>query len=403
MIDKQKIEDLVHEGKHFCILPWVHFHAWPDKRVMPCCVADSNMPVAQIESDQSIIEMMNSDGFKEIRRKMLNDEAVEACTRCYDLELMGTWTMRQSHNRRRGLEYRDYIAENTQEDGALSEFEMKYMDIRFSNLCNMKCRSCGPDCSSQWAQEFVDKRGKEMFEQYFPNRKVVINNNDDQQFMVKLKPYLADVTEVYFAGGESLMTEEHYRILDYWISIGKTDVQLNYTTNFTKLDYKQRNLFELWKQFPNLRVAASLDGMGERGEYIRKNMIWKEVVNNRKRMMQELPDAYFEITPTVSMWNAKHLPDFHRDWVQHGYVDINNIRINQLTSPRYFSTRILPETIKQKITDKITKHCVWLSENNANDNTIKAFEGIISFMNETNDSDLLHLWAHQTAKLDKIG
>ena len=106
--------------------------------------------------------------------------------------------MRQSHNKRRGLDYVDYITETTKEDGELSDFKMKYMDIRFSNLCNMKCRSCGPSCSSQWAQEFKDKRGQEMWDQYFPGQKVVVNNNDDQKFMVKLKPYLEDVTEVYF-------------------------------------------------------------------------------------------------------------------------------------------------------------------------------------------------------------
>lgn len=353
MIDKQKIEDLVHEGKHFCILPWVHFHAWPDKRVMPCCVADSNMPVAQIESDQSIIEMMNSDGFKEIRRKMLNDEAVEACTRCYDLELMGTWTMRQSHNRRRGLEYRDYIAENTQEDGALSEFEMKYMDIRFSNLCNMKCRSCGPDCSSQWAQEFVDKRGKEMFEQYFPNRKVVINNNDDQQFMVKLKPYLNDVKEVYFAGGEIIITPEHYECLDHWLENGNTDIELNYTTNFSTLHgYKDKNLLEYWKKFKNIQVWASLDAHGDLAECIRRGTDWEKTVANIKKLKEELPHVQFQITPTISIWNIFKFPDFFDYMIENELIDLKTCpRFNLATSPWYANIMILPKHVKRRLVE----------------------------------------------------
>ena len=72
MIDKNKVEKLVTEGKHFCVLPWVHFHAWPDKRVMPCCIADSNMPVAKIEGDQSILEMMNSDAAGVFVKKIRN-------------------------------------------------------------------------------------------------------------------------------------------------------------------------------------------------------------------------------------------------------------------------------------------------------------------------------------------
>ena len=35
------VDDLIKSGKHFCVLPWIHFHAWPDGKVMPCCVADS--------------------------------------------------------------------------------------------------------------------------------------------------------------------------------------------------------------------------------------------------------------------------------------------------------------------------------------------------------------------------
>ena len=127
-MDNVVVENLVKHGKHFCVLPWVHFHSWPDGRVMPCCVADSNMPVADLKDGESIINMMNSADYKKLRTAMMNDEPVEACKRCYDLELMGTWTMRQSHNKRKGLEYVNYIAENTMEDGKLIDFEMKYMD-----------------------------------------------------------------------------------------------------------------------------------------------------------------------------------------------------------------------------------------------------------------------------------
>ena len=52
MQDPIVIDSLVKHGKHFCVLPWVHFHSWPDGRVMPCCVADSNMPVAEIKKDE---------------------------------------------------------------------------------------------------------------------------------------------------------------------------------------------------------------------------------------------------------------------------------------------------------------------------------------------------------------
>ncbi len=55
--------------------------------------------------------------------------------------------------------------------------------------------------------------------------------------MAKLKPYLDDVTEVYFAGGEIVITQEHYECLDYWIENDLCDqVELTYTTNFSTLN-----------------------------------------------------------------------------------------------------------------------------------------------------------------------
>jgi len=353
------IENLVKHGKHFCVLPWVHFHSWPDGRVMPCCVADSNMPVADIKNDESIIQMMNSEDFKKIREKMLVDEPVAACKRCYDLELMGTWTMRQSHNKRRGLEYVDMIAKNTENDGTLAEFQMKYMDLRFSNMCNMKCRSCGPGCSSLWSQEFVDERGVDVYEEYFKTRKIVINSAEEMGFMNKLKPYLKDVLEVYFAGGEIIITPEHYECLDYWIENGLTDqVELTYTTNFSSLKYKDKDLIGYWKKFPQLKVWASLDASGDVAEAIRKGTDWDRIIKNIKTLREQVPHAQFQITPTISIWNIFDFHIFFDYMVSEGLIDdkTSSPRFNLATNPWYANIMILPVPVKNRLTEIYLKY-----------------------------------------------
>ena len=356
-MEKIVVKNLVENGKHFCVLPWVHFHAWPDKRVMPCCVADSDLPTSEIRNDESIIQMMNTDKYNDLRKKMMRDEAVPECKRCYDLETMGEWTMRQSHNRRKGLDYVDYIADVTNDDGSLKEFQMKYMDIRFSNICNMKCRSCGPSCSSLWSQEFLEQRGKEVFEEYFPksNGKIVINNNDDMTLMSKLKPYLDDVTEVYFAGGEIIITQEHYECLDYWIENGLTDqVELTYTTNFSTLKYKKNvDLIEYWKKFPQLKIWASLDAHGEVAECIRSGTDWEKVVRNIRDVKEQVPHAQFQITPTISIWNIFDFPDFWDYMVDNEFIDVDFSapRFNLATNPWYANVMILPHSVKRRLAE----------------------------------------------------
>ena len=88
----------VEDSKHFCVLPWIHMHAWPDDRIMPCCIADSAEPVAEYKAGDAIIDVMNSDEYKEMRKKMLADEPDARCQRCYDLEKVGTWSLRISQN-----------------------------------------------------------------------------------------------------------------------------------------------------------------------------------------------------------------------------------------------------------------------------------------------------------------
>ena len=367
--------ELVTNSKHFCILPWIHFHAWPDSRVLPCCVADSTKPVSYIKKDESIIQMVNSEEYKKMRVAMMNDEPYAPCQRCYDLENLGTWTMRQSQNTVRGMDNR-YLIENTNPDGYVDNFEMKYMDIRFSNMCNMKCRSCGPSCSSLWAQEVIEKHGPEHYEKYFGQTKFLVTNNEDTDFMEKLKPYLHDTEEVYFAGGEIIITPEHYECLDYWIENGLTkQVELTYTTNLGVLKYKDKDLIQYWKQFPKLKIWASLDAAGDLAEIMRKGTDWDRILKNIKTIKKELPHAEFQITPTISIWNVFTFPKFFDFLIDEGLIDKDTSpRFNMLSNPWYANVMILPDKMKFKLRELYREYIQKYSYNRNVMNGFKVIE-----------------------------
>jgi hypothetical protein len=308
-------------------------------------MADSTKPIASTTSE-SIISMMNSDEYKQLRLRMLNDEPSEVCQRCYDVELLGTWSLRQSQNRVRGNNNL-HLVNKTKEDGSIEDFKLKYMDIRFSNICNMKCRSCGPSCSSLWAQEYKERHGEVMLRDRFGLNKIVVTNNENDDLWEKLLPYLDDVEEVYFAGGEALITPEHYRILDYWLAKGKTDVKVTYTTNFSVFKFKDKNVLDYWKKFPKVEIYASLDASGDLAEYMRKGTIWKDIEENAFMIKREVPHVRFEITPTISLWNAHQFPAFHQDWIEKGLLSKKQeIRLNLLTGPWYASILIAPQFYK---------------------------------------------------------
>lgn len=352
-----KVLNNIEETKGFCVLPWIHFHAWPDKRVLPCCIADSNMPVSNTDHDTAL-DIMNSERFKEIRLEMLQDKKIAECQRCYSLEDYGVWSLRQSNNRRRLESVRDLV-EDTNEDGSINQFKMKYLDIRFNNLCNMKCRTCGPACSSRWAEEFSQKHGKEHLK-VFNMEKIVTSNNEEDVLLTKLRPHLLDVEEVYFAGGESLITSEHYDILDYWLEHNHTNVELTYTTNFLTLRYKNKNALEYWKKFQDVRIWASLDGMGKVLEVMRHGAIWDDIHKNILRVKQETPHVKFGITPTISIWNVFHFPKFHRFMLDNNLIGIEDLRLNILTYPWHMGLDVLPKHMAERAEDLWWEHYHYL-------------------------------------------
>jgi hypothetical protein len=356
-------KQLVKDSKHFCVLPWIHFHAWPNKQVMPCCVADSDAPVSELKEGESILDMMNSDEYKKMRNAMLNDEPYEACSRCYELEDNGTWTLRQSQNMVRGKDNIDMI-ESTNSDGSIDEFKLKYMDIRFSNICNFKCRSCGPACSNLHGEEKLKMIEEHVFITRFGHEddkkaKTLISNNADGSFMDKLRPYLDDVEECYFAGGEILVTPEHYECLDYWIEndLAK-NIQLNYTTNMSKISHKGRDLIELWSHFPKMEIWASIDSIGEQGELIRKGFNWNKVQNNMLTIKEKAPHIKVGITPTISIWNIFNYGEMY-DWMyENGFVSRElPPRVNVLTYPDFAAIQILPNAIRLEIIKEL-KHYI---------------------------------------------
>lgn len=377
----------------FCVMPWIHMHLWPDGRTFPCCASDSSMPVGDA-STETLAGIWNGDRMRAMRRGMLQGARLPECSRCYDLEASGSGSLRQHSNQQYLGGHMDSVA-GTDVDGTVPEVNMAYLDIRWSNICNLRCRTCSHSLSSAWYDDQVKL-------QPGYDKPRILSINDGDRLWHQLEPYLHQTEEVYFAGGESLLTDEHYRLLDHWLATGKTDVRLRYTTNFTTLDYKKRDLFDLWRRFDDVRVAASLDASHGRAEFLRKNMDWDAVVANRRRMIAEVPRVYFEITPTVSLLNVIHLPDFHREWVELGLLDPGSVRLNLLTYPPHTSVRALPPKLKDTARKAIRDHVDWLLSRGAPAHALGQWHGVVSHMDAEDGTDLLSEFRSYHETMDNI-
>lgn len=381
---------LLKESKTFCIYPWIHLHAYPTGEAYPCCHAE--MGVGQVGNcrNNTLSEIWQDKPMTQLRADMLSETPNPTCGRCYEQEESGFFSGRMSANKHHGHHIKKLES---------NPFEMTYWDIRFSNLCNLSCRSCGHIFSSSWYQDQAKLAGGKWKEQ---NKVLNYAGRTETDMWSQLEPHLDYVEQIYFAGGEPLLMEEHYRILDELVRRKRFDVRLIYNTNFTHTDLKGRSVFEYWKQFQSVAVGASLDAMGSRGEYIRKGTNWAVVEQNRRDMIKICPNVDFYISPTLSIMNAMHLPDFHRDWVEKGLIRAQDLNVNILQDPVYYRIDIAPTEYKQQIQHKLEQHIEWLRPKDQLSRATVGFESAINFMMQTDNTHLIDTFWRKTHELDAI-
>ncbi len=395
-------KELVSESKHFCMLPWNHLHFWPDNSVFPCCVANSSMPIGKYSGD--IEKLYNSEKLNTIRKNMLADQPSVECNRCYELEKNKIQSLRITANKKYINFFDEVTATNS--DGSVNQFKMRYLDVRFSNLCNFRCRSCGPGLSSSWADD-----QKKMFPGW--DEKKLHRIEPAENFWNDILPSLTHIVEAYFAGGEPLITDEIYRVMDYWIENKILDINIGFTTNFSQLSFKGKNILDYWKKFPKTIVSASLDDSYERGEYLRKGTNWMRIVQNRKQMLVEASEIKFEITPTISVFNVWHFPEFHYEWLSEGLLKTEDIRLNILTQPSSMSVLIIDKVKRAMIIekwnqylDKILKnikdeHGFDLSRSKYN-KTVEAYESVITLLQSDDQLHEKNEFFERNNLLDKV-
>ena len=389
-------EFLLVDSQRFCIYPWVHLHAWPTGQAFPCCMSEPAGELGNCRKD-SLEQIWNNEPARQLRVNMLTEQASAACTRCYEQEEAGFFSGRKSANKHHG--HLINRIQETQADGHLDRFQLNYWDIRFSNLCNLSCRSCGHIFSSSWYQDQARLAGPKWAGQ---NRALNYAGRTSTDMWEQLLPHLDYVEQIYFAGGEPLMMAEHYNILDELERRGRFDVRLIYNTNFTHVKLKDREVFDYWRKFDSVSVGASLDAQGLRAEYIRKGTVWDTVERNREQMLRVCPDVDFYISPTLSIMNALHLPDFHKDWVARGLIRAQDLNVNILQDPPFYRVDTAPMKYKQRIRVAYEEHLAWLRPLDRLQRATQGFESAINFMMATDNTQLLPQFWTRTHELDAI-
>jgi len=375
------------------MLPWMHINTTPMGDAQPCCISDPAFKVGN-SNVNSLMEIVNSEPMNKMRLDMLAGNKHSACNTCYKHEEHGIGSFRVTVNRDYRKFYRSLVP-FTNPDGSLQDFKMKYFDIRFNNICNMKCRTCNETFSSQWELE---------------NKRINIHTatkhkNNNKQFLKEVLDQIPNIQTAYFAGGETLITEEHYIMLEEMIRQGRTDIALMYNTNLSNLKYKNKDLLDLWSKFThNISVNASIDHFGKRAEYIRNGTVWPDIEENYKKL-QQIPNLVLGINTVLSVYNFLTLDTFYQYLFDQGMYKPGNLTngIYKMTSPSYLSPLILPPKYKEEGIDRIRRLAAKMRMMGFHDHSVYEVSSIIDWVkSEDQWESQKQQFKHETNRLDTL-
>jgi hypothetical protein len=419
-------------SKTFCPIPWIFQAVRNNGDIRICCQANvtENQGVVRHPDGtpynagrDNMEEARNAELMKTVRQNMLEGIWSEECGRCMKEELAGLNSRRQYELENWKFNFDDAV-EVTAADGTIESPSLNYYDLRFGNLCNLACRMCGPTDSHTWYEQWLEYHGGDSYEDTHGTVKLTRNEkgrlcttdydwHDSETFWDQLETNIPNIEHVYMAGGEPMMIERHYEFLQKCIDMDRAKhIIIEYNTNMSNLPNR---VLDMWTHFKQVRVGASIDGMGPVVEYQRWPLKWSSAYKNLQKL-----DEYASnnkniiawIAFTVTAYNVWHVPEFM--WwklKESGFKAINSTKKRPIIThhvahgPKRANIKLLPEDIKKELANYYN---IWLMrferdpslDANTKTNAKNILNSITKFADSEDMSDKLSEFVRFTKYLD---
>ena len=372
----------------FCTLPFTHLSTRPNGDITPCCRSrDTLGNIKEMTFEQA----WNSERQKQLRKDLLTGVRNKYCFQCWDMEDQGSISMRQSMNKIRS----DMVPKKLD---AVMPFVVPVLELKMSNLCNFRCRTCKPELSTTWMKDWNEVKHEYESLGIVNNTAREENFNNDQflQDILKLAP---TIEIVEFAGGEPLMDPLHYKVLEV-LEPYASNITVKYSTNLSKLKFGKFDTIASWAKFRKVDLSLSIDGHPALNDYIRTESDTKVLAQNLRDVKRELGSKYEgRAALCYSAWNVFGLPDSY-DYFEH--VLDTPVHGNIAWDPIFINPQILPNELKQKASEKYKEYLKTIEANTERKKRIHRFiNQNMAFMNAKDESKYFEQFLRYTKTLDR--
>ena len=337
MINKDKLK----QSKTFCMLPFMHIYGTAGGDIVPCCEAQE---VPLNNPGETALESWNNENYKELRRALANDERPERCEVCWHNEDSGIVSNRQQWEEDNWNEFADEIEVN--DDYSVTN-SPKWIELKVSNFCNLKCIMCSTHSSYKRVKDLdiITKYQEKGHETRLLRPTTLFDSLNEW-------PELWEhVHTLQFTGGEPIINQEHYDLLDSIPQHLKHKIKLRYASNLSHIKFKKYDLVKIWNEFKTVNIKISMDGVGDVYNFIRQDGDWDNVYANMMVLDSE-PTIDVAAGITIQSHNIYHMPEFYDFW-KHSDIKLRFITANILQTPRYLAPSVWPEEYREAIINKL--------------------------------------------------
>ena len=328
--ETDKLQDNFFIPDTLCPLPWRHLEVDVQGKIRPCCV--SSQSIGNVDT-VSLKTAFYNDEMSILRKDFLDGKQPDGCKHCWSTESQGLISNRKYHV---SLLKKQLLTVD------LDYPTIKSLDIKPGNTCNFKCRICGPQASSLFAEE----------SKKFSNISIKTVNwaESDSRTINEIIELLPTLTNIDSYGGEPFLIKPLLKLIEHAVSRGYAkNIRLHYNSNGSVYPEKFINY---WKQFKHVDIHFSIDNIGTRFE-LERGGSWNQVDSNINQLINlKLPNVKISIMPAISIMNIFYINELLQ-WASELSLPVNPLYV---TDPVGFNLKHLTVDAKNLIINKFQNH-----------------------------------------------
>lgn len=372
LILKNKRDKINLVSTSFCSAKWLQTTLYLQNGYNHSCHHPSPHKIPLDEIERNPAALHNSD-YKKIQRKLMIDgKRPRECDYCWKIEDLNKDYFSDRHYKTADYWAWDRFYEIANSDPG-DDVYPSYLEVSFSNACNLKCSYCSPEISSKWLEEI---------KQHGPYPIDESNNAIDWYKQVGRYPYAHNEKNPYvdafwkwfpkalphlkvfrITGGEPLMSKDTWRVFEYISRNPQPDLELAINTN---LSVDDKLIDKLISEINSLRslvkkidIYTSLESIETRAEYSRYGLDYNRWVTNLHRCLAETSSTV-SIMTTINILSISNFAEFiemimavRKEFNTSFEINRIPISINYLRWPSHLSVTLLPLQTRQEFSEKI--------------------------------------------------